>query len=470
MGKYESTAKMLLEGVGGVGNIIQVAHCATRLRLTYRDKSLVDMNKIGAAPNTAGAVEAAGNQIQIIIGPNVADAYNDFIEVSGWEGSSEVIDEKIDDSDVKKGPKYWLNKLGNFLAPIFMPVIPALVVGGMILALKNLLVNYCGLSTDSGTAQLMLLIFDAGFAFLPVFIGYSMANQLKMQPIMGAMLGAALIAPRFTGGTVTDFFGIAIPQVSYGSTVIPIILGVGFMYWVDKLLKKVIPESLVYFLKPLLTFVIVVPVEFIVLGPIGNTLSAYVGEFVLWFGESMGIVAVPVLAALYPYMVMLGLDKALTPIGINLIATVGYNPITIVIGFISNIAVGASALALAGLSKDKGKKNLIRTFGITGLCGVTEPAFYGALIQQPSALIGTACGAVAGGLFAGIFGLRNFVHGGCPGLMTFLYFVDTNGSLHYVILAAVTAAITIFVAFIATRIIMRRNAGGAVDVKDVSME
>lgn len=165
---------------------------------------------------------------------------------------------------------YYLNKFGNFVAPIFMPVVPAMITGGMILAIKNLLVNYFGMGVDSGTAQLMLMIFDAGFAFLPVYVGYTLASQLKMQPIMGAFLGATLIAPRFATGTVTDFFGIAIPQVSYSSTVIPIVLGVFFMYYVQKVLKKIIPEALTFFLTPLITMIVVVPVTLIVLGPIGN--------------------------------------------------------------------------------------------------------------------------------------------------------------------------------------------------------
>lgn len=457
MGKYTELSECIVEGIGGTENITKVAHCATRLRINYRNKHAIDMEKLKNLPGCAGTVEKE-HQIQFIIGPSVNDAYHEFLEVSRWtEDMQAVPADPVEEDEGPRDVKYWLNKLGNFLAPIFMPIIPALVVGGMILALKNLLCNYLGFTTDGGTAQLMLSIFDAGFAFLPVYIGFAMAQQLKMQPVMGAMLGAVLITPRFSSGVITDFMGIAIPQVSYGSTVLPIILGVAFMYWVDRLLKKILPETIIYFMKPLLTMIIVVPVELIVLGPVGNLLSGYVGSFVLWFGQTLGIVAIPVLSAAYPYMVMLGLDKALTPIGIEMVATIGYNPITLVMGFVSNICIGASALALAQSSRDAGQKNLIRTFGITALFGVTEPAFYGGLIQRPTALVGTAAGAVCGGLFAALVGLRTFVHGGCPGLMTFLYFVDTEGSVHHVIMAAVTAVISITVSFFATRILLARE-------------
>ena len=277
MGKYEELSRKALEALGGVENITHVTHCATRLRISYARKSVVNEEGLKDLPGSAGIVNK-DKQIQIIIGPGVHDAYEEFLEISGWREGGAVAAEEEEET----GPKnamYYLNKFGNFVAPIFMPVVPAMITGGMILAIKNLLVNYFGMGVDSGTAQLMLMIFDAGFAFLPVYVGYTLASQLKMQPIMGAFLGATLIAPRFATGTVTDFFGIGIPQVSYSSTVIPIVLGVFFMYYVQKVLKKIIPEALTFFLTPLITMILVVPVTLIVLGPIGNQLSGYIAAF-----------------------------------------------------------------------------------------------------------------------------------------------------------------------------------------------
>ena len=156
-------------------------------------------------------------------------------------------------------------------------------------------------------------------------------------------------------------------------------------------------------------------------------------------------------------MVMLGLDKALSPIGIQLIAEVGYNPVTSVMGFVSNLCIGASTLAVAASVSDEEQKGMMSSFGVTALCGVTEPAFYGCLISRPDALRGTAVGAACAGLFAGIFGLRTFVQGGCPGLLTFVFFIDNNGGFHYVIIALITAAIAIAVSFLATKLIMNKN-------------
>lgn len=454
MGRYEELAKQALVNVGGIENITHVTHCATRLRINYAKKNLVDFEALKDMPGSAGIVAKQG-QVQIIIGPSVNDAYNEFLDYTGWkEGAGDGV---VPDDDEDEGPHnimYWANKFGNFVAPIFMPVVPAMITGGIILALKNLAVNYFGLGVDSGTAQLCLLIFDAGFSFLPIYVGYTLASQLKMQPIMGAFLGGVLTAPRLTSGTVTDFFGIAIPQVTYTSTIIPIVLGVVFMYWVDKVLKKIIPEAIKFFATPLLTMIIVTPVELIVLGPLGNELSGAVADFCLWITNTLGFIAQPILCAVYPYMVMFGLDKGLSPISIDLIANLGYNSVTGAMGFVSNIAVGGAALAVATtIRENKAQRGMIASFGLTALCGVTEPAFYGSLIMRPKALVGVAIGAVTGGLIAGIIGLRMYVQGGCPGWLTLLFYVDNNGGLYYFWWAIIIAAVTTVVSFIATKAI-----------------
>lgn len=454
MGKYTKMSQQVLEKVGGLSNITFVEHCATRLRIHYASKSKVDVEAIKGIENVVGVVAKTG-QVQIIIGPEVNDAFNDFLDVSGWKPTDDrptVVEEEPE----KKNALYYVNKFGNFCAGIFMPIVPALITGGLILAIKNLLVNYFGMSTDSGTAKICLAIFSAGFSMLPVWIGYMLSNKLKMEPIMGAFLGAVLVSNSISGVEGLDFFGIPIPTVTYTSSVLPIVMGVILMYWVDKLLKKIIPEMVRYFLKPLLTMLIVVPITLIVLGPIGTELSGVVGNAIQAFFNAAGFIALPICAAINPYLVMLGLDKAITPILVEGISSIGYDLAVVPMNYISNLAVGGSALAVAMHLKDKGRKGMIASFGVTALCSVTEPAFYGSLIMRPRVLIGTACGAMAGGLIAGIFQLKNYVVGGCPGFLALLFFLPSDGSMGNLILALVSGIVTVIVSFIACTIVLKK--------------
>ena len=454
MGKYTKMSQQVLEKVGGLSNITFVEHCATRLRIHYAIKSKVDVEAIKGIENVVGVVAKTG-QVQIIIGPEVNDAFNDFLDVSGWKPTDDrptVVEEEPE----KKNALYYVNKFGNFCAGIFMPIVPALITGGLILAIKNLLVNYFGMSTDSGTAKVCLAIFSAGFSMLPVWIGYTLSNKLKMEPIMGAFLGAVLVSSSISGVEGLDFFGIPIPAVTYTSSVLPIVMGVILMYWVDKLLKKIIPEMVRYFLKPLLTMLIVVPITLIVLGPIGTELSGVVGNAIQAFFNAAGFIALPICAAINPYLVMLGLDKAITPILVEGISSIGYDLAVVPMNYISNLAVGGSALAVAMHLKDKGRKGMIASFGVTALCGVTESAFYGSLIMRPRVLIGTACGAMAGGLIAGIFQLKNYVVGGCPGFLALLFFLPSDGSMGNLILALVSGIVTVIVSFIACTIVLKK--------------
>lgn len=460
MEKWKEFASVTLKALGGKENLVHIYHCSRSIRIDCKQMKDIDEDALKNIAGLAGYVNKA-NQIQLIIGKEVQLAFEAFLKEADWKPNNELENTNTSEKNKEEthGVKYYAQQFGNFVAPIFYPIIPALVVGGLILAVRNLLINYFGVSMDSGTAKLMVGLFEAGFTFLPVYLGYSTCVQFKISPVLGMMLGALLIGNSYTSGTITDFIGIPVPQVNYSSSIMPIIFGVIFMYYVDKMLEKMIPQMLKFFLKPLLTMLIVAPVTLIALGPIGTTLSIYVADGILWLYNAIGFIAIPVLCAVYPYMVMLGLDKALSPIGIQLIATVGYNPITAVMGYVSNLCIGATTLAVASEEKDISQKGLYNSFAVTALCGVTEPAFYGALISRPDALKGTAIGALASGLFAAVFGLRAFVQGGCPGLLTFVFFIDNNGSLHYVFIGLITAVIAIAVSFIATKIILKTKKG-----------
>src|SRR5699024_6213538 len=380
---YEKLSKKILENIGGKENIQRVGHCATRLRVNVKDQSLVNDDELSNLDSIHGYVFDK-SQAQFIVGPDVGNLYNVFLKISDFDSetnkkssSGNKNNQKLSGSNDKKGFLYYVDVVGSFFAELFMPIVPALIAGGIILALNNFLINFFGIQAEGGTSQVILAIFDAAFSMLPVYLGFTTARKLNLSPILGALLGAILVNPSISGIENLNFIGISVPTVEYGGSVIPVILGIIFMYYVDKPLEKYIPEFGKYLLKPILLMLIVVPFTIILFGPIGTVFSDYVGQGVLWLMDTIGFIALPILSALYPYMVMLGIDKAMMPIGFQAVETLGFDPITMVMGFISNLAVGASALAVSRVVKDTEKKGQHFSSGLTGIFGITEPAFYG---------------------------------------------------------------------------------------------
>lgn len=458
---YNKMSKEILRNIGGTENLQRVGHCATRLRINVKDQSLVNDEELSKLDGIHGYV-FNNSQAQFIIGPDVGKAYNAFLRTSDFNGetskkqSSESKSSRdLNSSDKKKNILYYVDIVGSFFAEIFMPIVPALIAGGIILALNNFLINFFGIQAEGGTSQVILSIFNAAFSMIPIYLGFTTARKLNLSPILGALLGAILVNPSISGVEGLDFLGISIPTVDYGGSVIPVILGIIFMYFVEKPLDRYIPEFGMYLLKPILSMLIVVPFTLILFGPLGTILSDYVGQSVLWLMDTVGFIALPILSALYPYMVMLGIDKAMLPIGFQAVETLGYDPINMVMGFISNLAVGASALAVSRVVKDNEKRGQHFSSGLTGVFGITEPAFYGSLIGRPKALLGTAIGAFSAGLFAGIFNLVSYVMGGAPGLFTILFFLDPDGSSGNFVIALITALIAIGTSFTATTILLK---------------
>ena len=447
MGKYTKMSQQVLEKVGGLSNITFVEHCATRLRIHYAIKSKVDVEAIKGIENVVGVVAKTG-QVQIIIGPEVNDAFNDFLDVSGWKPTDDrptVVEEEPE----KKNALYYVNKFGNFCAGIFMPIVPALITGGLILAIKNLLVNYFGMSTDSGTAKVCLAIFSAGFSMLPVWIGYTLSNKLKMEPIMGAFLGAVLVSSSISGVEGLDFFGIPIPTVTYTSSVLPIVMGVILMYWVDKLLKKIIPEMVRYFLKPLLTMLIVVPITLIVLGPIGNTVGTWLANGVYALYQAVPALAVMVIGITTPLMVFFGMNNATYPVVFALMAAVNSDPLICTGMAPANVAVGGACLAASLLSKNVEEKSVSVSAGITALCGITEPGVYGVLFPKTYPLIGAMIGGGIGGLLAGILGMTQYVIS-TPGFISLPAYIDPTGSSYNLIVSVIVMIVAVVLGFVAT--------------------
>lgn len=449
---YKSLAEDIIRLVGGEDNIASLVHCATRLRFNLKDDSKADTAALKATKGVMGAV-SNGGQYQVIIGSNVSHVFKEIMGMtkldSGSQGGQEKDDRKI------------VDKVISTISGIFTPVLPAITAAGMLKAVLAILVTTKLLTNDSQTYQVLNFMADAGFYFLPILLANSAAKKFKCNPYMAMMMGGILLHPTFTSmisaakeaGTGIAVFGLNIPLASYGSSVIPIILSVWLMSYVEPFADKVSPNAVKFFLKPLITAMVVGIATLVVVGPLGYIISDKVAA-VMHAIEARASWLVPtIIGALSPLLVMTGTHYGIVPIGINNIMTLGYDTFVGPGMLVSNVAQGGAAVAISLKTKDSEFKQLASTSGITALCGITEPALYGVNLRTKIGLYASIIGGAIGGLFYGIFGVARYATGS-PGLLTLPVYIggDSMSNFYY---ACIGAALSIVVAFIAAFILYK---------------
>ena len=444
---YQELAKEILSQVGGKENIQQLTHCATRLRFVLNDNSKANTDALKKTKGVVGVAEAGG-QYQVIIGSDVQSVYRPLMDLTGLrEDASANTDEP------HKSP---LEKILAVISGIFTPILPIITAAGMIKAVLSILVVFKIVTTKDQNYQVLNFIGDAGFYFLPVFLGGTAAKQFKANTYLGMLMGATLLHPTFTAmvanfketGAGIELFGIPFSPVGYSSTVIPVILGVWFMSYVERFADRISPKAIKFFSVPLITALITSVVMFSVLGPIGSVIGQYLGDFFKWL-ETFGPWVVPTVVGIFsPFLVMTGTHYGLVSIGINNRLTLGYDTVAQPGMLASNVAQGGAALAIAFKTKDTDKKALATSAGITAVCGITEPALYGVTLQNRAAMIGTMVAGGIAGFFLGIMNARNF-SGGSPGLLTIMAYVGEN-TFYYLYVAIAGLVMSVAIAFIVT--------------------
>ena len=444
---YQELAKEILSQVGGKENIQQLTHCATRLRFVLNDNSKANTDALKKTKGVVGVAEAGG-QYQVIIGSDVQSVYRPLMDLTGLrEDASANTDEP------HKSP---LEKILAVISGIFTPILPIITAAGMIKAVLSILVVFKIVTTKDQNYQVLNFIGDAGFYFLPVFLGGTAAKQFKTNTYLGMLMGATLLHPTFTAmvanfketGAGIELFGIPFSPVGYSSTVIPVILGVWFMSYVERFADRISPKAIKFFSVPLITALITSIVMFSVLGPIGSIIGQYLGDFFRWL-EEFGPWVVPTVVGIFsPFLVMTGTHYGLVSIGINNRLTLGYDTVVQPGMLASNVAQGGAALAIAFKTKDTDKKALATSAGITAVCGITEPALYGVTLQNRAAMIGTMVAGGIVGFFLGIMNARNFT-GGSPGLLTIMAYVGDN-TFYYLYVAIAGLVMSVAIAFIVT--------------------
>lgn len=448
---YENLAKEILKNIGGQENISNLTHCATRLRFNLNNVSKANTEKIKKIKGVMGVVDKGG-QYQVIIGNDVNYVYKEIIKIANIEGNGEY--KEVDNRKT-------IAKVIDTITGIFTPILPAITAAGMMKAVLALLTAFKLISTGSQSYQIFNFMADAAFYFLPIFLANSAAKKFKCNPYLAMMLGGILLHPTFVTmvnaaketGEPLAIFGLPITLASYSSSVLPIILGIWFMSYVEPIADKISPKAIKFFTKPLITAVISGIVILVVIGPIGYIVSDKVGLGIKTLESYASWLVPTLLGGLTPLLVMTGTHYGLIPIGINNRMTMGYDTIIYPGMLASNVSQGGAALAVAIKSKDKEVKQLASSAGITAVCGITEPALYGINLRFKTPLYASMIGGAVGGLFLGLFRVSNY-SGGSPGFLTLPSYIGGETMMNFVY-ACIGAVISVFVAFVAGLILYK---------------
>lgn len=439
MGKYEELAKNIVKEVGGKENINSLTNCITRLRFKLKDESKANTDVL---KNMDGVVTVmqAGGQYQVVIGNHVPDVKKDVDAVLG------VLEEPTE-----AGPKGNLfDQFVDMISSIFQPILAPLSAAGMLKGISAILTFALGSSfAESSTAAVFNAMGDGLFKFLPIFIGYTAMKKFGGSPFLGMLIASSIVYPGFLDGSATaqfaeagglNFFGIpfSIPPAGYGSTVMPIIAAAAFAAFLEKQLRKVIPDVIKLFIVPFLVGLITIPLTFLIIGPIMNFVSDGLGNGLLAIQSFSPILFGAILGFSWQILVMFGLHWAIVPFAI--IALSQGNPTALLTptGSLSFAQTGA-VLAVMMKTKNAKLKELSIPAFISGIFGVTEPAIYGITLPKKkpfwvSCVVGGVTGAIAMAL-----GMQGYQMGGL-GIFRYTSSISPEGDIKFAIYAMILDA------------------------------
>lgn len=435
MGKFEQEAKDLLVAIGGKENVTAVTHCATRMRFVLGDDKKADVKTIEAIPAVKGTFTNAG-QFQVIIGNDVPIFYNDFTAVSGIEGVS-----KEAAKSAAKSNQNPVQRVMTTLAEIFTPLIPALIVGGLLLGLQNVLgsIQFSNLGGKTivevskfweGVNEVLSVISGAIFGFLPVGITWSVSRKMGTSQILGIVLGICLVHPSLlsayeyaahkAAGDI-PYFILGFEKVGYQGQVIPALLAGLTLSYLEIFWRKYIPEVISMIFVPLLSLVPAVILSYAVLGPIGWWLGGLISGVVLagltgpvkWlFGAVFG--------AIYAPFVITGLHHMTNAIDLELVRTAGGTGLWPMIA-LSNIAQGSAVFAYYFIKRhDEREAQISLPATISAYLGVTEPALFGVNVKYVYPLVAGMSASALSGLLSTVFGVQanSIGIGGLPAILS----------------------------------------------------
>lgn len=418
---YNQIAKDILTNVGGSGNVKGLTHCFTRLRFQLKDSQKANKETIEHLEGVISVVESGG-QFQVVLGTKVNQVYDAIIPMISIDETTEISEEKV---------SIW-NRILIAVSAMFTPMVPAIAASGLLkgfLTIAKIMAAKQGVDiTVNQTYTLIMAGTDALFYFMPVILAYTSAKVFKANEFIAMALGGTMCYPSvvalMTGKDVVSMFGVTITKASYASSVIPIIIGVFILSYVQKFLEKVIPEILKIILVPGLSLLVMLPATFMVFGPIG----IYIGNAITFVYTGMMNLSPAVCGAfiggMWCVFVIFGAHRALLPIGINDVAQFGHQNLLAFAGA-ANFSQGGAALGVMLKTKNKDLKTVAASAAISAsVCGITEPAIYGCNLRLKRPMIyAIICGAIGGAIMGvgGVYG-DSFANNGILTFATYAAF------------------------------------------------
>lgn len=439
---YKTIALAIIKAMGGEENIIDVIHCATRLRFAIKAKAAVDQEELKQIAGVAGIV-ANAQRFQVIIGTEVDAVFRELIKAGIPNGDQkEEVTEKTEKTNI-------FNTIIDTITGCMTPMIPALTAAGMMKLILTLLTTFELMSADSDTYRILDIIGDAAFYFMPMLLAVNASKKFQVNTSLAVIVAGVLLHPNFTAwvasGEKISFLHLPIQSVNYAASIIPVLLMVWIMSYIEKGVDKITPKVVKLLLNPSLVLLVSAPLALIVIGPLGSLAGNGLSAFIDVLSGTFGFGLVALLAAFMPFIVMTGMHHALTPIFLATFAATGQESLILISQICANLAQGGATWAVAVRSKNRKTKELATAAGLSAVMGITEPAIYGVTLKLKKPMIAAAIGAGIAGLYAGITHVSVYVMQNS--IMAALAFVGEKGTAN-VINGAIMMILSIVVPFV----------------------
>lgn len=413
-------SKTIMENVGGEENVSSVTHCVTRLRFTLNDVNKANREKLEQTDGVLGVVYGSG-QYQIVLGPNLFPVFEYVVDKYGLDTDDEVNEYHEEDTISEEQQNqskitYYINKVVKFLSSTLTPFITVLYGAGMLKVALGVSSYFWPNIINNSTYMMFDFMSNVPFYFMPIFVAYGAARTLKSNPAFAMAMALMLVYPDFVdlidSNQEITIFGLPVTLVQYSSTLLPAVFSTLLLARLEKFFYKVIPGVLRTVFAPLFTLAVAMPIVMLILAPIGTILGEYVVSGFVNLYTATGGVAIGVLAAVFPFMVIGGMNMLVVPPMTELLSKVGYDNFFRPALILHNVAEGGACVGVALRTRDKKLRSEALAAAISAtVSGVTEPAIYGITLRLKKPLFAVIAGGLVGGTVAGVMGAKAYAMG-----------------------------------------------------------